>query len=109
MGIAKALVNGLFGTPTLYTTYTRAISDLPTTRFTISYILVEPKNNNDIPYIKKQVKDLGYFALTQDEFVTKNTNYYLYQTGLGTNVLIMTLISFIVGLSIAAKLFILLC
>ena len=37
--------------------------------------------------------------------MTKNKNYYLYQTGLGTNVLIMTLISFIVGLSIAGQTF----
>ena len=65
VGIGKAIANGLFGTPTLYTTYTRAISDLPTTRFTISYILVEPKAITDIPYIKKQVQALGYIALTQ--------------------------------------------
>lgn len=105
VGIGKALVNGLFGTPTLYTTYTRAISDLPTTRFTISSILVEPKTEADIPYIQKCVKELGYVALTQQQFINKNRNYYLYQTGLGTNVLIMTLISFIVGLSIAGQTF----
>ncbi len=105
VGLAKAFVNGLFGTPTLYTTYRRAISDLPTTRFTISYILVEPKSNKNIKYIKKQVKKLGYQALTQDEFVTKNKNYYLYRTGLGTNVMMMTLISFVVGLSIAGQTF----
>lgn len=105
VGITKGLVNGLFGTPTLYTTYTRAISDLPTTRFTISYVLVEPKSVKDIPLIKKQVTAFGYTALTQSEFITKNKNYYLYQTGLGMNVLIMTLISFIVGLSIAGQTF----
>lgn len=105
VGIGKALVNGLFGTPTLYTTYTRAISDLPTTRFTISSILVEPKTKADIPYIQERVKALGYVALTQQQFIDKNRNYYLYQTGLGTNVLIMTLISFIVGLSIAGQTF----
>jgi putative ABC transport system permease protein len=105
VGVSKALVGGLFGTPTLYTTYTRAISTLPTTRFTTSYILVEPKRDQDIPAIKKQVQQLGYRALTQEEFVKKNTDYYLYQTGLGTNVLIMTLVSFIVGLSIAGQTF----
>lgn len=105
VGIAKAFVSGLFGTPTLYTTYNRAISNLPTTRFTISYILVEPKNVKDIPSIKDQVQKLGYMALTQDEFITKNKNYYLYKTGLGTNILIMTLISVIVGLSIAGQTF----
>lgn len=105
VGMAKGLVSGLFGTPTLYTTYRRAISDLPTTRFTISYILLEPKSDEDITYIKKQIEALGYLALTQDEFVAKNKNYYLYKTGLGMNVFIMTLISFVVGLSIAGQTF----
>ncbi len=105
VGIAKALVSGLFGVPTLYTTYRRAISDLPITRFTISSILMEPKSKKDIAYIKEKVKELGYLALTQDEFVTKNKNYYLFKTGLGTNIMIMTLISFIVGLSIAGQTF----
>jgi len=105
VGTGKALVNGLFGTPTVYTTYTRAISDLPTTRFTISYILVEPKSQDDIPYIQEKVKKMGYLARTQQEFITLNKNYYLYQTGLGTNILIMTVISFVVGLSIAGQTF----
>lgn len=105
VGIGEALMSGLFGTPTLYTTYNRAISDLPTTRFTISYILVEPKTINDIKNIKQKITNSGYLALTEKEFVDKNTDYYLYQTGLGTNVMIMTLISFIVGLSIAGQTF----
>lgn len=105
VAIAKAYVSGLFGTPTLYTTYSRAIADLPTMRFTISYILVEPKSAADIPLIKKEVEHLGYVALTRDEFVKKNRDYYLYQTGLGTNILMMTLISFVVGLSIAGQTF----
>lgn len=105
VGTAKAIVSGLFGTPTLYTTYTRAITDLPTTRFTMSYVLINPKNATDVPYIQDQVKKIGYVALTQQQFITKNVNYYLYKTGLGTNVLIMTLISFVVGLSIAGQTF----
>lgn len=105
VGLGRALVGGLFGTPTLYTTYSRAIKDLPTTRFTISYILVEPKNALDIAAIKQQVEKLGYVALTKDEFVTKNRNYYLFKTGMGTNIMMMTIISFIVGLSIAGQTF----
>lgn len=104
-GIAKTASSGIFGVPTLYTTYNRAIKDLPQTRFTISYILVEPKTSDDIPLIEKQVEKLGYLALTKDEFITKNSNYYIYKTGIGTNVLIMTLVSFIVGLSIAGQTF----
>lgn len=105
VALGKALVNGLFGTPTVYTTYKRAITDLPTMRFTISYILVEPKSIKDIPLIKAKVRQRGYLALTENEFVNKNKEYYLYQTGLGTNILMMTMISFIVGLSIAGQTF----
>lgn len=105
VGTAKALVSGLFGTPTLYTTFRRATSSLPISRFTMSYVLVEPKNLDKIKAIKKQVKSLGYVALTQEEFIAQNKNYYLYKTGLGTNIFMMTIISFVVGLSIAGQTF----
>jgi putative ABC transport system permease protein len=105
VALAKVPIAGLFGTPTLYTTYSRAIRTLPTTRFTISYILVEPKSLADIQRIKEQIKKLGYMALTEQEFISKNTWYYILKTGIGTNILLMTLISFIVGLSIAGQTF----
>ena len=105
VGIARANISGLFGIPTLYTTYSRAISYLPSTRFTASYILVKPKSQNDIPHIKQEVNKLGYQALTDDEFIQKISNFYKYQTGLGINVMLMTLISFIVGLSISGQTF----
>lgn len=105
VGLAKVTSSGLFGIPTLYTTYNRAITYIPSTRFTTSYILVEPKSSSDIPFIQQQVQKLGYQALTDDEFVQKISNFYKYQTGLGINVLIMTLISFIVGLSISGQTF----
>ena len=105
VGLAKVSVSGLFGTPTLYTTYKRAIQYIPSMRYTISYILVEPKSLDAIPYIKKQVEGVGYSALTEDEFKNKIVNFYVYQTALGTNILIMTIISFVVGLSISAQTF----
>jgi putative ABC transport system permease protein len=105
VGIAKVTTSGLFGIPTLYTTYKRAIQYIPSMRYTISYILVEPKSSDAVQHIKQQVKLLGYEALTSDEFIRKISNFYIYQTGLGTNVLIMTVISFIVGLSISGQTF----
>lgn len=105
VALAESAVSGLFGAPTLYTTYSRAISTLPTSRFTISYILVQPKSDQDIIFIKKQVKKLGYRAVTEQEFVNINTQYYLFKTGMGTNILVMTLISLIVGLSVAGQTF----
>lgn len=105
VGIAEVASSGLFGTPTLYTTYERAIQYIPNPRFTISYILVEPKSDADIEQIKEQVRALGYQALTKDEFIQKISDFYKYQTGLGTNILLMAIISFIVGLSVSAQTF----
>lgn len=105
VGIAKVSANGLMGIPTLYTTYNRAIEYLPTTRFRISYILVQPKTQADIPEIKKEAAKLGYVAFTRDEFNKLTSDYYIFKTGIGTNILIMTIISFIVGLSISGQTF----
>ena len=105
VGIARVASSGLFGVPTLYTTYNRALQYIPNTRFTITYLLVEPKTLADVPRIKQQVAAAGYLALTKEEFVQKIANFYKYQTGIGTNMLIMTVISFIIGLSISGQTF----
>jgi putative ABC transport system permease protein len=105
VGIAKVTTSGLFGVPTLYTTFNRAVTYIPSTRFTDAFILVDPKSSDAVPYIKEQVSKLGYLALTKDEFIQKTSDFYTYQTGMGTNVLIMTVISFIVGLSISGQTF----
>lgn len=105
VGTSKVAMSGLFGLPTLYTTYNRAIQYVPNPRYTISYVLVEPKSPADVAQIKKQVDALGYRALTRDEFMQKSIHYYIYQTGMGTNLLIMTVITFAVGLSVSGQTF----
>ena len=105
VGIATVASSGLFGVPTLYTTYNRALQYIPNTRFTISYLLVEPKSVADVAAIKAQVAKAGYLALTKQEFTAKISKFYMYQTGIGTNMLIMTVISFIIGLSISGQTF----
>lgn len=105
VGTARAATGGLFGVPTLYTTYSRAIQYLPTGRFTSAYVLVEPKSQADVARIQREVRRLGYVALTDEEFVGKISRFYTFQTGLGTNILLMTVISFIVGLSISGQTF----
>lgn len=105
VGIAHVASSGLFGVPTLYTTYNRALQYIPNTRFTITYLLVEPQTAADVAAIKQQVAAAGYLALTKEEFVAKIANFYKYQTGIGTNMLIMTVISFIIGLSISGQTF----
>jgi putative ABC transport system permease protein len=105
VGVGTVATGALYGMPTLYTTYNRAIQYIPSMRFTISYILVEPKVDSDVPYIKEEVRRLGYLAMTNKEFRAGISNYLKYKTGIGTNVLLMTVISFLVGLSISGQTF----
>jgi putative ABC transport system permease protein len=105
VGLAKVPASGLFGIPTLYTTFSRAIQYVPTMRYTLSYVLVEPRDATAIPGIKEAVGRLGYDALTEREFVERITTFYKYRTGMGMNILIMTVISFVVGLSISGQTF----
>ena len=105
VGVGKVASGGLFGIPTLYTTYSRATQDLPSTRFTMAFVLVEPKSGANVRDIEHQVAALGYLALTREEFIDRTANFYKYQTGVGTNILLMTAISFLVGLSISGQTF----
>jgi len=105
VGIAKVATSGLYGIPTLYTTYKRAIQYIPNPRYTTSYVLVEPKSASAIPQIERQVEALGYRARTKEEFMQRTADFFIYQTGGGTNLLIMTVISFIVGLSLSGQTF----
>src|ERR1035437_9775107 len=63
------------------------------------------RTKSNIPYIKQQVGRLGYLALTSEEFQDRISSYLKYQTGIGTNTLLMTVIAFIVGLSISGQTF----
>jgi len=105
VGIAQVASSGLFGVPTLYTTYERALQYIPNPRFTISYVLVKPRSAVDVEGIKRQTQSLGYLALTEDEFMGKISDFYMFQTGLGMNLLIMTAMAFVVGLSISGQTF----
>jgi putative ABC transport system permease protein len=105
VGIAKVASNSLFGVPTLYTTYGRALQYLPQTRFTTAYVLVEPKTRADVPRIEADVARLGYLALTKRQFDDRIARFYTFQTGVGMNIMLMTVISFIVGLSISGQTF----
>lgn len=105
VGIAQVASGGLFGVPTLYTTYSRALEYLPQSNYSVSYILVEPKGTADIPRIQAAVAALGYRAVTKDQFMAQISQFYKYQTGLGINLLLMTVMSFVVGLSISGQTF----
>jgi putative ABC transport system permease protein len=105
VGIARVASSGLFGVPTLYTTFNRAVQYIPSMRYTISFILIEPASPAAIPGIQRAIARLGYETVTEQGFIDKITNWYMFNTGMGTNLLLMTAISFIVGLSISGQTF----
>ncbi|HVW24451.1 MAG TPA: ABC transporter permease [Polyangiaceae bacterium] len=105
VGIAQVPASGLFGIPTLYTTFQRAVQYVPSMRYTISLILVEPQSDAAIPHIQEEVRRLGYEAQSEQGFIDRITDWYIFRTGMGTNLLLMTMISFIVGLSISGQTF----
>lgn len=105
VGLADVPAGGLFGVPTLYTTFSRARQYIPSARFTIAYVLVEPVGPEAIPGIIEAVQQLGYVARTEQGFADEIIDYYKYKTGLGTNIMLMTAISFLVGLSISGQTF----
>jgi putative ABC transport system permease protein len=105
VGVAQVPLFSIFGVPTLYTTYQRAIRYVPNPRYTISYVLVQPKSAIDIPQIKQQVKARGYLALTMEEFKRKVSTFYLFSTGMGINIGLMTLISVVIGIVVSGQTF----
>jgi putative ABC transport system permease protein len=105
VGIARVAAGGLFGIPTLYTTYNRAVQTLPVTRYTTTFILAEVKDAAGLSALRQATARLGYLTLTRAEFIDRISDFYKYETGVGTNILLMTVISFIVGLSISGQTF----
>jgi len=105
IGHAKVPASGLFGMPTLYTTFSRAVQYIPSMRFTMSFVLVEPQDDAAIPHIRDEVAKLGYDLETEDSFIARITHWYMFRTGMGTNLMLMTAIAFIVGLSISGQTF----
>jgi putative ABC transport system permease protein len=74
-------------------------------RYTMSFILVEPESPAAVPRLRAEMKRLGYDVLTEQGLIDRITDWYILHTGMGTNLLLMTAISFIVGLSISGQTF----
>lgn len=105
VGMAKVPASGLFGMPTLYTTFSRASQYIPSMRYTTSFVLVEPASPAAIPHIQEEIARLGYTSATNEGFVDRISTWYMFRTGMGTNLLLMTTIAFLVGLSISGQTF----
>jgi putative ABC transport system permease protein len=74
-------------------------------RYTMSFVLVEPRDPAAIPHIRDEVAKLGYDTMTDNGFIDRITHWYTFNTGMGMNLLVMTAIAFLVGLSISGQTF----
>ena len=75
-------------------------------RFTTAFISWwSPRASRISPRSRPNSRPGPSSASTKEEFIQRISNYYKFQTGVGTNILIMTITSFLVGLSIAGQTF----
>jgi putative ABC transport system permease protein len=94
------------GQPTIYTTYTRAMSYAPSQRKMLSFVLVKVKAGFDPAMVARNVRrSTALAAYTQDQFKGNTTRYLIRNIPAFTVFGLSTLIAFIVGGLIAGQIF----
>jgi putative ABC transport system permease protein len=92
--------------PTIFTTYTRALSFAPRERKLLSFILVKAKPGQDLNELTKKItKNTRLAAYTLEEFKWVTIWYYAKNTGIPINFGIAVLLGFVVGTAIAGQTF----
>jgi putative ABC transport system permease protein len=94
------------GQPTIYTTYSRAVSYAPSQRKMLSFVLVKAKAGFDPATVARDIwRRTGLAAYTQDEFKTNTTRYLIRNIPAFTVFGLSTIIAFIIGGLIAGQIF----
>lgn len=109
----RAVIGGIAETtptfqavPTIYTTYSRAISFAPANRRTLSMVLVKADPGVAVPELRARIeRETGLSAYTPDEFSWKTIEYWMRQTGIPINFGIAIALGFLVGVAIAGQMF----
>jgi len=92
--------------PTVYTTYSRAMSFAPPERRLLSFVLVKAKPGEDLGQLTARIQRVtGLAAYTSDDFKTMTVDYFMKYTGIPINFGIAVLLGFIVGTAIAGQTF----
>jgi putative ABC transport system permease protein len=92
--------------PTIYTTYTRAMSFAPRERKMLSFVLVKAKPGEDIQQLCNTISQTtGLAAYTRDQFKWKTVQYFLQNTGIPINFGIAVMLGFIIGTVITGFMF----
>jgi putative ABC transport system permease protein len=92
--------------PKVYTTYSRAISYMPSSRRYLTYILVKTKPDVDQHYICQLIQERTKLkAFTSEDFKSQNLWYWLKNTGIPISFGISVLLGFLVGSAIVGQTF----
>ncbi len=105
VGLAK--VHPSFTTfPQAFTTYSRALGFMPSTRRVLSYILVKAKPGVPLVDVARALESsTGLAAYTRQRFADMNWDYWATNTGIPINFGISVLLGFLVGAVIAGQSF----
>lgn len=92
--------------PHIYTTYTRALSYALLTKKDMSYILVKVKKEDNLKETCKRIETkTNLKALTSEDFITLNLNYWIDNTGIPIHFGVSLLFGFIIGSIIMVNVF----
>ncbi|MBI1292621.1 FtsX-like permease family protein [bacterium] len=92
--------------PTVYTTYSRAITYAPSERKMMSFVLAKAEPGVDpMELCERITATTGLQARTRDEFKLQTVGYFLKNTGIPINFGITVVLGFIVGMAIAGQTF----
>ena len=109
----RAVIGGIAETtptfqavPTIYTTYSRAISFAPANRRTLSMVLVKADPGIPVAALRDRIeRETGLSAYTPTDFSWKTIEYWMKQTGIPINFGIAIALGFLVGVAIAGQMF----
>ena len=109
----RAVIGGIAETtptfqavPTIYTTYSRAISYAPATRRTLSMVLVKADPSVPIAELQRRIAaETELSVYTPREFAWMTIEFWMKQTGIPINFGIAIALGFLVGVAIAGQMF----
>jgi putative ABC transport system permease protein len=92
--------------PSIYTTYSRAVSFSPANRRTLSMVLVKADEGVPVKELQERIaRETDLTVLTPDEFAWKTLEFWMKQTGIPINFGIAIVLGFLVGVAIAGQMF----
>lgn len=106
VGICRSTRTFQGNNPMVYTTYTRALKFAPRERKQLSFVLVQPKDGEDVQKVIARIQDgTGLAAYTTADLKWKTVMYFIKNTGIPINFGISVMLGFLVGTAIAGQTF----